>query len=671
MKNSGKTTYTSCIKINGKPILPPVITPELRKELLRDKHQAIKLEQRINRCRELKKHLNDLLSANDKSRPCSQLTFGDNSHIEALNISDRPKYQRQLNQVNLTSDLIEVSQYDNSGIKSVQQNTEKTNDVFNIGCTSTDGTVSSDSIIEEHIESCTSGNQNELPKVENTGSVENEEKSNNLSPLKPRLIRSNSYTLESPSPVLLAYLQNVNNISKQENNLLTSKNWASLENNYSPYESSDFESLNTVCYNVKENGNDNKKSDENIDETSKNINEVKSPTIEVYQTDISVQQITLNTVSNSQGDGTKEEKREDIPEAAANQILELLKKQHIEQKERLERYDTLNLSPQKQSSVAEVFVSPHNSAKERCEVSDKLNSSRSLKKQHIEQRERYDNLNLSPERTSSAAEVFLSPNDSTKERCDTNDNLSPSKSCLSTSNTLKPETGRSVNGKLSRSSTFSVSPSQSLYYSINSDCGTLTAPSTPSIKLIDLENDVSENMKIGVLTEKNGYWEGVVVHEDVTKSCSKELFPQIDLARRNNLKKEWAASVIGAHVRGYLTRRLLRTEKVQSLIATVKDVLLCALELHQAEHIDEKDVELHRRLINQLTAALYSFHEIFFDLTIPERMLIIAADRQHKLGKLKRSLSSSKSSRSLHSSSSSRSLNLKQTPSSSPSLTKV
>ncbi|KAJ8930992.1 hypothetical protein NQ314_016162 [Rhamnusium bicolor] len=63
---------------------------------------------------------------------------------------------------------------------------------------------------------------------------------------------------------------------------------------------------------------------------------------------------------------------------------------------------------------------------------------------------------------------------------------------------------------------------------------------------------------------------------------------------------EWAASIIGAHVKGYLTRRLLKTERVQTLIDTIKDALMCALQLHNAENIDESDVELHRRLINQV-----------------------------------------------------------------------
>lgn len=69
----------------------------------------------------------------------------------------------------------------------------------------------------------------------------------------------------------------------------------------------------------------------------------------------------------------------------------------------------------------------------------------------------------------------------------------------------------------------------------------------------------------------------------------------------NFFLKETAASIIGAHVKGYLTRRLLKTERVQSLINTIKDALICALQLHTADNIDESDVELHRRLINQVS----------------------------------------------------------------------
>lgn len=59
-------------------------------------------------------------------------------------------------------------------------------------------------------------------------------------------------------------------------------------------------------------------------------------------------------------------------------------------------------------------------------------------------------------------------------------------------------------------------------------------------------------------------------------------------------------------VRGYLVRRLLRTVRVQSLIQTLKDTLICALQFHTETNnddnieLDEADVELHQRLIQQV-----------------------------------------------------------------------
>lgn len=62
-----------------------------------------------------------------------------------------------------------------------------------------------------------------------------------------------------------------------------------------------------------------------------------------------------------------------------------------------------------------------------------------------------------------------------------------------------------------------------------------------------------------------------------------------------------AATKIVALAKGYLVRRLMRTERVQATVQTIKDALLCALQLHQdREGIRGADVDLHRRLIQQV-----------------------------------------------------------------------
>lgn len=90
---------------------------------------------------------------------------------------------------------------------------------------------------------------------------------------------------------------------------------------------------------------------------------------------------------------------------------------------------------------------------------------------------------------------------------------------------------------------------------------------------------------------------------------------------------------LSALVRGYLTRRLLTTDRVQSIIQTIRDTTTCLKELNQGNlTILPSDVELHRRLLQQLNGAIHSLHEIFFEWDVNERMLVIARDREKKAG---------------------------------------
>ncbi|XP_026314048.1 uncharacterized protein LOC113225820 isoform X2 [Hyposmocoma kahamanoa] len=92
-----------------------------------------------------------------------------------------------------------------------------------------------------------------------------------------------------------------------------------------------------------------------------------------------------------------------------------------------------------------------------------------------------------------------------------------------------------------------------------------------------------------------------------------------------------AATKIVAYAKGYLVRRLMRTERVQATVATIHDALLCALQLHQdREGIRGADVDLHRRLIQQITAACYNLHDTFITSSPAERCSVIAADRARR-----------------------------------------
>ncbi|KAF5290275.1 hypothetical protein FQR65_LT11608 [Abscondita terminalis] len=172
-------------------------------------------------------------------------------------------------------------------------------------------------------------------------------------------------------------------------------------------------------------------------------------------------------------------------------------------------------------------------------------------------------------------------------------------------------------------------------------CDTSTDPmNSSSMLLIDFESDTGDNLtfcceessKASILDFD--FCCSPLSIDKPKGSCSRQLF-----AARSKLElKSWAATVLTAAVRGYLVRRLKCTERVTNLIQTIRDALICAMSLHSetTDSIQPQDVELHRRLIQQISSACYEFYDIFFNLSIKEKMEIIALDRQKLKEKLKR-----------------------------------
>lgn len=164
----------------------------------------------------------------------------------------------------------------------------------------------------------------------------------NNSPL-PRLIRSNSYTLENPSPILLAHLDKFGDCQNWENeNKKTSsniKNLSSLENDYIPFGKSEYNSVVIDCEKSID-----KNSSENFD-SENNKDEIEQSKIEVIQTDISVQHITLDCNKRTcEETGIQKSSLElvdpncqlievlkSIPDDYSKKILDLIEKQQTEE----------------------------------------------------------------------------------------------------------------------------------------------------------------------------------------------------------------------------------------------------------------------------------------------------------------------------------------------------
>ncbi|NXA05643.1 CP110 protein, partial [Sapayoa aenigma] len=107
---------------------------------------------------------------------------------------------------------------------------------------------------------------------------------------------------------------------------------------------------------------------------------------------------------------------------------------------------------------------------------------------------------------------------------------------------------------------------------------------------------------------------------------------------------------ITAVAKGFLTRRLLQTEKLKHLKQTVKDTVEF-IKNFQSEaplkrgSVSAQDASLHERVMAQLRAALYDIHDIFFTMEASERMNILRHDREVRKEKMLRQMDKVKSPR--------------------------
>ncbi|XP_054445620.1 centriolar coiled-coil protein of 110 kDa isoform X2 [Pteronotus mesoamericanus] len=107
---------------------------------------------------------------------------------------------------------------------------------------------------------------------------------------------------------------------------------------------------------------------------------------------------------------------------------------------------------------------------------------------------------------------------------------------------------------------------------------------------------------------------------------------------------------ITAVAKGFLTRRLMQTDKLKQLRQTVKDTMEF-IRSFQSEAplkrgvVSAQDASLQERVLAQLRAALYGIHDIFFVMDAAERMSILHHDREARKEKMLRQMDKMKSPR--------------------------
>nr|XP_044999177.1 centriolar coiled-coil protein of 110 kDa isoform X2 [Jaculus jaculus] len=106
---------------------------------------------------------------------------------------------------------------------------------------------------------------------------------------------------------------------------------------------------------------------------------------------------------------------------------------------------------------------------------------------------------------------------------------------------------------------------------------------------------------------------------------------------------------ITAVAKGFLTRRLMQTDKLKQLQQTVKDTMEFIRnfqsEVPLKRGVSAQDASLQERVLAQLRAALYGIHDIFFVMDAAERMTILRHDREVRKEKMLRQMDKMKSPR--------------------------
>lgn len=102
-----------------------------------------------------------------------------------------------------------------------------------------------------------------------------------------------------------------------------------------------------------------------------------------------------------------------------------------------------------------------------------------------------------------------------------------------------------------------------------------------------------------------------------------------------------------AVVRGFLVRRLLKTEKVKHLRQTVQDTqeFISSFQTEAPQRrgsLSPQDLSLQERVRAQLRAARFDLHDIFFELSLEERLALLQQDRELRMERKLREMEKTK-----------------------------
>ncbi|XP_031558650.1 zinc finger CCCH domain-containing protein 13-like [Actinia tenebrosa] len=107
----------------------------------------------------------------------------------------------------------------------------------------------------------------------------------------------------------------------------------------------------------------------------------------------------------------------------------------------------------------------------------------------------------------------------------------------------------------------------------------------------------------------------------------QEFLKQFEMAMNQGCDGRDKFSILTAYSKGFLTRCLLKAEKVQAIIKTIKDTSEFLADISKEGTNSYQDKSLQQRVQAQLVAAKQKLYDIFFKIAVHDRMSYITHSR--------------------------------------------
>ncbi|KAK0178643.1 hypothetical protein PV327_007518 [Microctonus hyperodae] len=648
-------SYISCIKIRGTPILPPLMTDDRRMEMNYYKKLALAVENKLSNLRLTNKINTDVVK------------------LDETNDNETSDVDKKLNKTNseINSESIDAECKVTSDEETIIISTGINKFINNSDSSKTDITEATSDLIKPSVPTTLdiipiTMDLSNIPKSGKSSS-ETEEFEGEV----PKLVRQASYTLDTPSPMLLAHLVEhsaddyvptamTNGVNKREWNMVDGKTeWKyqgetpdSIKRQYSSSENEIYlnRRRNSIsgCENNREG---NKSSRGKIRRQSINTKHYIVKSVDCIPTIFSKEQSSISSKDHKSNipikkyspnnrcmssDNQKLKTNKNIPDVnlihkfggslgtLSNQSSISNKKRSQLDNNRMTKSFDMSSTPKCKLSNSPDKLKPNI-------VSDKLiHVFKEIQKTHEHQmadlvaRQQKEQIMMQQEFQKQQLLLLSKIEESFPGVA--LPFLAKNITALSIDNRIKGQNYSSYNSiSLSKSE-----PNRS-------------DPETSPINGSSFDSDESISLNCNVSTQERSLACSNMSCERQKSNVSRELFPldnnKTHVPVTNGFIHEdkhiKAATIINAYARGYFVRRLMKTERVVTLKNTYKEALHCMLKLHVDAPLELAELNFHKRLQHQCDAASISIVELFAQ--DPRKLMeIIAHDRQIKKSRQER-----------------------------------